>query len=103
MGCKPMTNITLQFPPGFDEYDWEVESKGWLPGVVAVIEERRYTLTVYDLARLAQDVDEVLKEGRAFFEPNLVVVASVTRASIATAIEDIVNTGRLDDLRPDQR
>jgi hypothetical protein len=97
-----MSNITLQFPPGFEDYDWEVEAKGWLPGVVAVIEDRRYTLTVYDSARLAQDVDDVLKEGRAFFEPNLVVVASVTRESVASAIQEIVQTGRLVDLRPDQ-
>lgn len=97
-----MSNITLQFPPGFEDYDWEVEAKGWLPGVVAVIEERRYTLTVYDRARLLQDVDDVLKEGRIFFEPNLVVVASVTRENIASAIQEIVQTGRLVDLRPDQ-
>jgi hypothetical protein len=96
-----MSNISLQFPPGFEDYEWEVEAKGWLPGVVAVIDERRYTLTVYDPARLAQDVDDVLKEGRPFFEPNLVVVASVTRESIASAIQEIVQTGRLVDLRPD--
>ncbi len=97
-----MSIITIQFPPGFEDYDWEVEAKGWLPGVVAVIEDRRYTLTVYDRARLLQDVDEVLKEGRVFLESNLVVVASVTRESIASAIQEIVQTGRLVDLRPDQ-
>jgi hypothetical protein len=96
-----VTNITLQFPTGFEDYAWEVEAKGWLPGLVAVIEERRYTLTVYDPVRLAQDVDDALKEGRAFLESNLVVVGSVTRESIASAIEKIVQTGRLGDLRPD--
>jgi hypothetical protein len=97
-----MSNISLQFPPGFEDYEWEVDAKGWLPGVVAVIEDRRYTLTVYDAARLAQDVDDVLREGRAFFEPNLVVVPKVTREGIASAIQGIVRTGRLVELRPDQ-
>lgn len=97
-----MSNVTLEFPPGFEDYDWEVEAKGWLPGVVVVMEERRYTLTVYDPARLAQDVADALKEGKAFLEPNLVVVPSVTRESIASAIQELVQTGGLHGLRPDQ-
>ncbi|RKI45741.1 hypothetical protein D7Y27_09805 [Corallococcus sp. AB004] len=96
-----MSNIVLEFPPGFEDSDWEVEAKGWLPGVVAVIHGRRYTLTVYDPARLTQDVDEALKGGRVFLERNLVVVASVTRERIASGIQEIVQTGRVGDLRPD--
>ncbi|NNC15894.1 hypothetical protein HRD49_06725 [Corallococcus exiguus] len=96
-----MSNIVLEFPPGFEDSDWEVEAKGWLPGVVAVIQGRRYTLTVYDPARLTQDVDEALNGGRVFLERNLVVVASVTRERIASGIQEIVQTGRVGDLRPD--
>ncbi|CAM4095574.1 hypothetical protein [Corallococcus exiguus] len=96
-----MSNIVLEFPPGFEDYAWEVEAKGWLPGVVAVIHGRRYTLTVYDPARLTQGVDEALKGGRAFLERNLVVVASVTRERIVSAIQEIFQTGRVSDLRPD--
>lgn len=97
-----MSNIVLEFPTGFEDYDWEVEAKGWLPGIVAVIQGHRYTLTVYDPARLIQDVEDALKGGRVFFERNLVVVASVTRESIASAVQEIVQTGRVGDLRPDQ-
>lgn len=97
-----MSEISLQFPAGFEDYAWEVEAKGWLTGVVAVIEERRYTLTVYDPVRLAQDLDEELKDSKAFFEPNLVVVTSVTRERIAAAVQEIVRTGRLVGLRPDE-
>ncbi|RKH99711.1 hypothetical protein D7Y15_38680 [Corallococcus sp. AB030] len=96
-----MSNIVLEFPPGFEDSDWEVEAKGWLPGVVAVIQGRRYTLTVYDPTRLTQDVDEALNGGRVFLERNLVVVASVTRERIASGIQEIVQTGRVGDLRPD--
>ena len=97
-----MSDISLELPEGFDDYEWEVTAKGWLPGVVAVIQGRRYTLTVYDAARLAQDVDDALKGGTVFLEPNLVVVPSVTRAAIASAVQEIVQAGRLGDLQPDQ-
>lgn len=98
-----MSDIILEFPPGFEDYEWEVTAKGWLPGVVAVIGGRRYTLTVYDPARLAQDVEDALKGGRVFLERNLVVIASVTRESIVSAVQEIVQTNRLGDLQPDQR
>ncbi|RKG67550.1 hypothetical protein D7V80_15735 [Corallococcus sp. CA054B] len=97
-----MSNIILEFPPGFEDSAWEVEAKGWLPGVVAVIQERRYTLTVYDPVRLTQDVGDALKGGSVFLERNLVVVASVTRERIASALQEIVQTGRVGGLRPDQ-
>ena len=97
-----MSNIILEFPPGFEDSDWEIEAKGWLPGVVAVIQGRRYTLTVYDPVRLAQDVDDALKGGRVFLERNLVVVASVTRERITSAVQEIAQTGKVGDLRPDQ-
>lgn len=25
-----MSDIVLEFPPGFEDYAWEVEAKGWL-------------------------------------------------------------------------
>ncbi|RKH52258.1 hypothetical protein D7X55_31775 [Corallococcus sp. AB049A] len=96
-----MIDIVLEFPAGFEDSDWEVKAKGWLPGVVAVIHGLRYALTVYSPARLAQDVDEALKDSRVFLERNLVVVASVTRERIASAIQEIVETGRVGDLQPD--
>ena len=97
-----MSDIILEFPAGFEAYEWEVTAKGWFPGVVAVIHGRRYRLTIYDPARLAQDIEEALKVGRVFLERNVVVVASVTRANIASALEEVVQTGRLGDVQPDQ-
>jgi hypothetical protein len=96
------SKVTLELPLGFGDHAWEVEAKGRLAGLVAVIEGRRYTITVYDPVRLAQDVDDDLRRRSAFVERNLVVVASVTLENIATAIEQIVETGMLGDLRPDQ-
>lgn len=67
-----------------------------------MIQGRRYTLTVYEPARLAQDVADALKGGAVFLERNLVVVASITPESIASAIQGIVQAGRVGDLQPDQ-
>jgi hypothetical protein len=97
-----MSDIKLEFPSGFKDYEWEVTAKGWFPGVVAVVEGRRYSLTVYDPARLKQDVEEALTDGIVFLERNLIVVPSVTEEHIASALEEIVRTGRLGDLQPDQ-
>jgi hypothetical protein len=46
----------------------------------------RYTLTVRDLTRLAQDVEAELADRSLFSEPNVVVVRSVDRESIAGAV-----------------
>lgn len=96
-----MSNVSIEFPPGFDDYEWEVESKGWLQGVVATIDGRRYPLTFYERTRLSQDVEEELARGPGFFEPNLIVVRSVTREHIESSVAAIVATGRHKALVPE--
>jgi hypothetical protein len=89
-----MTECRVEFPEGFEDCAWEVEAKGWLQGVVAIIDGRRYALTFYDPTRLSQDIEEELRRGVEFFEPNLVVVRSITRAQIESSVAAIVATGR---------
>lgn len=89
-----MSIVNLEFPPGFDEYEWEVESKGWFQGVVAVIDGRRYELTFYERTRLLQDIEEELARGPEFFEANMIVVRSLTRAQMEAAVASIVAAGR---------
>jgi len=89
-----MSNVSLEFPPAFEDYEWEVEAKGWLQGVVAVVDGRRYPLTFYDRTRLSQDIEEELSHGPGFFEPNVIVVRSVTRGHIESSVAAIVATGR---------
>lgn len=89
-----MSEQRVEFPEDFEDYAWEVEAKGWLQGVVVVIDGRRYPLTIYDLTRLAQDVEEEVGSGETFFERNLVVVSSVTREHIEAAVAALVSSGR---------
>jgi hypothetical protein len=95
-----MTEHRLEFPEGFEDYAWEVEAKGWLHGAVAIIDGRRYLLTFYDPIRLSQDIEDELSRGAAFFEPNLIVVRSVTRAELESSVAAIVATGRHNALTP---
>jgi hypothetical protein len=83
----------IEYPENFDEYAWEAGAKGWLPGVVALINGRRYKLTFYDPARLSQDIEGELQQNSVFFEPNLLIVPSVTRAHMEAAVAAIARTG----------
>lgn len=96
-----MTSYRLEFPDEFTECAWEVEAKGWLPGVVAVIGGWRYPLTFYDPVRLSQDIEAEIANGRPFFEPNLIVVPTVTRACIESAVGGLVAAGRYGSWAPE--
>jgi hypothetical protein len=97
-----VTEHAVEFPEGFNDFAWEAESKGWLQGAIAVIAGRRYRVMFYDPTRLAQDIDGALKESAVFFEPNLLVVPSVTRAHMEAAIEVIARTGRHTNMSPEE-
>jgi hypothetical protein len=92
------TKSLLVMPDGFDESESEIELKGWISGVVLTIEGKRHSLTFYDPVRLAQEIGDQLRRSSIFFEPNLVVVESVTRSAMQSAAESLVATGQLTNL-----
>ncbi|MEO5841427.1 MAG: hypothetical protein ABIQ73_06985 [Acidimicrobiales bacterium] len=47
----------LLLPSDFDQYEWEVESKGYYVGACVELEGRRISITFYDQLRLGQDVE----------------------------------------------
>lgn len=96
-----MTSPQLEFPEGFDDFAWEAEAKGWLPGVRVRVGDRAYTLTFYDPVRLAQDLEEALEQRVVFAERNLLVLKEVTRANIVAAVAEIAANGGWSDLTPD--
>jgi len=83
----------LQFPPDYDTDEWIWTSKGYLPLELEVggTPPARYSLTVFNPTRLAQDVDAELADNSVFHEPNLLVVPTVDRRSIQRAIEVLAN------------
>ncbi|MFJ2746719.1 hypothetical protein [Streptomyces sp. NPDC087297] len=90
----------VRFPDYLDGYEVETEAKGYLVGVVVSAGTRSFELTVYDRARLAQELDDELDSDRAYFAvPNLLVVRSVTRVEILRAVEALAK-GNFQELSP---
>ncbi len=94
------TKHRVEFPEGFDGYAREVEAKGWLPDVIVTINAQRYSVTFYDPARLAQDIEDELKASAAFFQCNLLVIPSVTRTRMEEAIASLARTGAYTGMTP---
>jgi hypothetical protein len=89
----------LVLPEDFDDYAWEIESKGVFWDVRLRYGGREYPLTFYEPRRLAQDVTDQLEEYPIFFEQNIVVVKKVTRAAMDLAAQELVRGRRLDELK----
>lgn len=85
-----MKSYEIMFPADFEEWEWEAEKKGWLAGVEVATSEARYLLVFYDAHRLSQDLEDELRTAPSFYEPNLVVVESVTRTNIVAAIDKVM-------------
>jgi hypothetical protein len=93
-----MDDFVLRLPPDFDDYGWEVESKGWFDGADVVWEDRIIRISFYDPARLAEDVAEQLSGPGVVAFRNLVVVPVVTREAMTEAVRRLVDTGEIGGL-----
>ena len=93
-----MSSSALVFPEDFDDYGWEVEAKGWFEGAILSASGKRYRLHFFGPGRLRQEIEDELRERGVFFEPNLVVVSSVTRANMERAAEFLTQSGQIDSL-----
>jgi hypothetical protein len=70
--------VELELPNDFDQYGWEVESKGVYWGGTLREGSISVPVTFYDPYRLSQDLADELADGRVFTVVNLVVVERVT-------------------------
>ena len=86
----------VEYPVDLDEYEWEIEAKGWLPDVVVRSGSRHWKLTAYDPTRLSQDVASELLSSPYVALPNVLVVPRVTRAAITTALDQLASTNFAD-------
>ena len=88
----------LVLPANFDDYEWEATAKGYFQQARLIVSGNEYQLTFYDEVRLGQTMKDVLKSDGVFFEPNLVVVGSVTRIEMERAAKYLVQTGHVSSL-----
>jgi len=93
-----MSNFSFVLPADFDDYAWEVEAKGWFSEARMTVSGKHYRLNFYDPVRLAQTIEGDLQEGPVFFEPNLVVVPTVTKSNMERAVKLLIQSGQLASL-----
>jgi hypothetical protein len=93
-----MVTFELIFPEHFENQEWEIEAKGWLEDVVIKLEGQCYRLSIFDPTRLQQEAQSEHARGNIFFEPNLIVVAAVSRAEIRRAVQLLIAQGRIKEL-----
>lgn len=93
-----MNKYTLKWPADFENYSWQIESKGWFVGLEIIVGEKVLRPTFYDPVRLSQDVAEEITSDGFFTEPCLIVINKVTQESIERAIADLARTGGLERL-----
>jgi hypothetical protein len=93
-----MSSFSLDLPEDFAEYEWQAEVKGWFSGARLTVSGKQYHLTFYDPVRLGQEIESEFERGRVFFEPNLVIVQSVTRANMERAAALLVESNQVASL-----
>ena len=70
-------------------YRFEVESKGYLFGVIVETEKFLYNLDFYDLTRFKQDVDNELSNNDFVYGYNIIILKRVTLQNIVDAIDKL--------------
>jgi hypothetical protein len=98
---QAMVEYELILPPDFDDYAWEVESKGWFSGAVVKFSGKKYSLNFYDSSRLSQEIADELSAHPMFVEDNLVVLESIDRSHMEKAVESLARSGKYNCLKAD--
>ena len=80
-----MSSCSFALPSDFADYEWEVTAKGCFSEARITVPGKQYRLNFYDAARLGPEIESELENGDAFFEPDLVIVRSVTRTEMERA------------------
>ena len=96
-----MSSFSFALPSDFADYEWEVTAKGCFSEARMTVSGRHYRLNFYDAVRLGQEIESELGSGGVFFEPNLVIIRSVTRTDMERAAEHLVQSGQVASLTPE--
>ena len=78
----------IEFPAYLEGYEVETESKGYLVDLIVRNEGKEWNVTVYDPARLAQEISDELENASCFAVSNLLVVPVVTKDAIRAALAE---------------
>ncbi|MVO18481.1 hypothetical protein [Parasedimentitalea huanghaiensis] len=76
----------VKYPEDFDDYAWELSSKGCFE-VQAVVDGETINVNFYDKYRLQQDTELSEELGENFLAENIIVVDVVDRERMDAAIK----------------
>lgn len=89
-------NYKIEFNDDFLEEELIWKSKGYCSSITLILDKRRYNFNFYDPARLSQDLTLwTIEKGRVFLKKNLVVIPSIEKQYIETAIMELVETNQI--------
>ena len=84
---------TLALPAAYVEFEGLSEAKEWLRARILFASGEQYPVTFISPVRLMQDVEDELKTDGFFFEPNLIVVPDLKRATLVSVARDVSKLG----------
>lgn len=76
----------LVLPPDFEDYAWEVESKGVFWDATVRVGDGSVAVTFYDPARLSQEVNDELNDRSSVELVRTLIVPSVTEKQMRDAV-----------------
>jgi hypothetical protein len=88
MQMTDKADYILTLEAEIDEYVWE--AKGYFHGAILVYKSKNYVLNFYDPVRLGQDIEDEIANESFFHQTNLIVIETVTRASMEEAVAKII-------------
>jgi hypothetical protein len=95
-GGDLLSGVLVVYPDPMDDYDWAMtEAKGWIELAVGWAGGQE-AITFYDPTRLAQEVQGAMAQPGYFVERALVVVPTVTRGAIESAVAAMARRGFVD-------
>jgi hypothetical protein len=90
------------FPSDFDEYEWLINSRGYISDIIVLLNGDRYALNIYDSVRFSQDLKNGLSCADYFFEPNVVILPELNRENIISCINRLVSSNQMELFCPEK-
>ena len=84
---------TLTLPAAYVEFEGLSEAKEWLRTKLQFGSGEECMVTFATIVRLGQDVADELVDHRFFFEPNLIIVSDIMRATLIGVAREIAQLG----------
>ncbi len=84
-----------------EDDEWLIRSKGWFcHNQVELSNGNRYQICFYDKARLGQELDDNVKNGKPFFiEDALIILSEITVENMKAAITEAEKQGFFENIK----